>query len=463
MKKACSVALVLVGITAWCIPAWSDSVMTLVPHLTLSQEYTDNVDLDRSDKREEWTTVVSPGVDFSALWKTRSFRLSYAPGFAYAAKDQDNSEIRQSLSAYYRDQVSKNLRLSASETLQRTELPYTVEEPTFRRTRTVPTVVEPPTAESPQTPAVGSPEQEEQIFQRRLDRTIRRNREPYTESTTAVAADYQFGDRDRFTASYLFGILNNDDPTVEDNRRHSPRLAVTWWPWDHYGIDAGVLYERGDYSGETDYTNDYEGHVRFLREFSPHLNGFVGYRHTVSDSRGNEDDYQVYEPFVGVDWEPSKDFFASLSLGYFYKENDVGSNDSGPTLSGDLGKSWRFRRGAIRIMGGTGYEQSYGGAENLGFTVYYQAMIAGNYALTKRIDSVASFSAVRNEYLDEDPERDDNVYTASAGLRYQMRRWLFWNLTYIHQRLDSNINENDYNENRVVMSVSFVPRGFRFK
>lgn len=456
MKKSWVAALVLVGMTALCGPLWAESIQTLVPRLTLSEEYTDNVDLDPSDRREEWTTVVSPGIDYSVLWKTKGLRLSYSPGFAYAAKDRDNSEIRQDLSADFWNQVTSGLRLRASETLRRTELPYTLEEPVFRRTRTVPVTTE-------QTP--GAPvEIQEPIVERRPDRTIRRNREPYTESTTAVATDYRFGKRDRFTASYLFGVLDNDDPKVEDNRRHSPSLGVTWWFRDHYGVDAGVRYERGDYSGKTDYTNDYEAHMRFLREFSEHLNGFVGYRHTVADTPGDMKDYQVYEPFVGVDWEPSKDFFASLSVGFFYKNNETGSNDSGPTVSGDLGKMWRFRRGAIRVSGGTGYEQSYGGAENLGFTQYYEAMVAGNYALTKRMDSFGSASVVRNEYLDEDPERDDNVYTAAAGLRYRMLRWLYLNMTYSHQKLDSNQNEKDYRENRVVMSVSLVPEhGIRFK
>ncbi|MGQ9750725.1 outer membrane beta-barrel protein [Desulfosoma sp.] len=460
MKKLCPVALALVlSLLNLCGPVYGEAIMTLVPRLTLAEEYTDNVDLDRSDQREEWTTVVSPSLDFSALWKTRSLRLSYSPGFAYAAKDQNYSEIRQDLSARFSDQVSKRLRLSVSETLQRTELPYTLEEPVFRR----PGTLTEPTAEQSQT-GFSRDQGQEGIVERRRDRTVRRNREPYTQSTTSVSADYRFGAKDRFTASYLFGGLWNDDPDVEDNRRHSPRLAVTWWPWDRYGVDAQVQYERIDYSGKTDFTNDYQGHARLLRAFSEHLQGFVGYRHTVSDAAHNEDDYQVFEPFLGVDWEPSKDFFAGLSVGYFYKENKTGSNDSGLTFSGDLGKSWRFRRGSIRLSGGTGYEQSYGGAENLGFTVYYQAMIAGNYALSRRIDAFAGFSAVRNEYLDEDPQRNDNIYSATTGLRYRMLRWLYLNMTYAHQRLDSNVNENDYKENRVVISVNLVPEyGLRFK
>lgn len=460
MKKLCPVALaLLLGVLRPSNPVYGDSVMTFVPRLSVAEEYTDNVDLDRSDRREEWTTVVSPGFDFSALWKTRGLRLSYSPGFAYAAKDQNYSEIRQDLTAYFGDQVSRRLRLSFSETLQRTELPYTLEEPVFRRSGTFGET----TVEQGQT-GISRDQEQEAFIERRRDRTIRRNREPYTQSTTAVSADYRFGARDRFTASYLFGVLWNDDPDVEDNRRHSPRLAVTWWPWDHYGIDAQVVYERIDYSGATDYTNDYQGQLRFLREFSEHLQGFVGYRHTVSDAALNEDDYQVFEPFLGVDWEPSKDFFAAITVGYFYKENKVGGNDGGLTFSGDLGKSWRFRRGSIRLSGGTGYEQSYGGAENLGFTLFYQAMAAGSYALARHVDAVASLSVVRNEYLDEDPQRNDNVYTATAGLRYRMLRWLYLNMTYVHQRLDSNQNENVYHENRVVMSVSLMPEyGLRFK
>jgi len=439
MKKTCSVAFILFAMLVTGGSGRCESVITFVPRLTLAEEYTDNVDLDPKDKREEWTTVLSPGFDLDMLWKTRSLRLSYTPGFAYAAKDDANSEIRQDLLLGYKDQLSKSLRVSAIETLQRTELPYTVQDPVFQR-------------------------QVEEETGRRRDRTIRRNREPYTESTTRVAMDYTFGARDRLNVAYIFGILDNDDPTVEDNHRHNPRVSMTVWPWDHYGIDAGILYERGEYSGKTDYTDDTEAYVRFLREFSQHLNGFVGYRHTVSQSIGNTRDYRVYEPFIGVDWESSKDFFASVSLGYFYKENDVGSNDSGPTLSGDVGKSWRFRRGAVRLTGGTGYEQSYGGAENLGFTVFYRAGLAASYALAKHVDSIASVSVERNEYLDEDPERDDNTYTFSGTLRYQMRRWLFWNLAYIYQQVDSNLNDNDYTENRVMMSVSLIPpHGLRYK
>lgn len=439
MKKLCSLVLFLLGMVVSTGPGWCDAVFTFVPRLTLSEEYTDNVDLVPKEKREEWTTVLSPGFDANLLWKTRSLRLSYAPGFAYAAKDDANSEIRQDLSLAYQDQLSRNFRVSVRETLQRTELPYTVQDPVFQR-------------------------QQEDETGRRRDRTIRRNREPYTESTSRAAVDYTFGARDRLTAAYVFSVLDNDDPTVEDNHRHNPRVSVIVWPWDHYGIDAGFLYERGEYSGKTEYTDDVEAYVRFLREFSQHLNGFVGYRHAVSQSIGKERDYSVYEPFIGVDWESSKDFFASVSLGYFLKEDDVGSNDSGPTLSGDVGKSWRFRRGAVRLTGGTGYEQSYGGAENLGFTLFYRAGLAANYALGKHLDSIASVSVERNEYLDEEPERDDNTYTFSGTLRYQMRRWLFWNLAYIYQKVDSSLNEKDYNENRVMMSVSLIPpQGLRYK
>jgi hypothetical protein len=52
-------------------------------------------------------------------------------------------------------------------------------------------------------------------------------------------------------------------------------------------------------------------------------------------------------------------------------------------------------------------------------------------------------------------ERSDTFFEAGAALKYQMRRWLAFELAYAYRLLDSNFSEFDYGNNRVSASVQF--------
>ncbi|MDY6909035.1 MAG: outer membrane beta-barrel protein, partial [Thermodesulfobacteriota bacterium] len=112
---------------------------------------------------------------------------------------------------------------------------------------------------------------------------------------------------------------------------------------------------------------------------------------------------------------------------------------------------------SVRLSGGTGYDETYFGAENLGFTYYYQAQLSGAYAFSKRMDGTASLDLRRDEYLNEDPERKDNTATFGSSLSYVLRPWLLMNLHYTYRNLDSNLDEEDYDENRVMLSFTVRP------
>ena len=64
----------------------------------------------------------------------------------------------------------------------------------------------------------------------------------------------------------------------------------------------------------------------------------------------------------------------------------------------------------------------------------------------------------RVTYIDEDPDREDTIWDAGAGLAYQALPWMTVSLDYLYRQLRSNIDINDYTENRGTISVTLTPR-----
>ena len=50
-------------------------------------------------------------------------------------------------------------------------------------------------------------------------------------------------------------------------------------------------------------------------------------------------------------------------------------------------------------------------------------------------------------------EREDTFFEAGVALKYQMRRWMAFELGYNFLNLDSNFDEFDYTDNRIKASI----------
>ena len=109
-------------------------------------------------------------------------------------------------------------------------------------------------------------------------------------------------------------------------------------------------------------------------------------------SEKDTENYNIYNPSAGVRWRISEDADFTLDVGYFVRDREESDDDAGLTVDGDLGKTWRFRRGSIGINGSSGYRESYLDAENLGFSLYYGAECEAEYSFTRHISSNAFIS-----------------------------------------------------------------------
>ena len=407
------------------------------PSLTVSEEYTDNLFLTEDNKESEFITIVSPGASFAVEGKRSNLELSYNPGFTFYQEYDELNSVRHSASLSGNRQLSKRLSLSVADNFSRTEKPTTRGELSL--------------------------DPEASKLEGDVDYTIRTEREPRYTNDAQIRMDYGFGPDDSVYARYSHRLYREDTPGAEDSDKHNPGVGFTYWPDSWNGFRGSASYTRGLFDGESNDFHNWEGSLRYTRNLNRVWGGFLEYRHLYTDFDGDEVDYQVYNPAAGVTFTFAEEAAIELGAGYFFQDRADGETESGPVINLDMEKTWRFKRGSFRISGGSGFEQTYFGSENLGFTEYYGARSALEYSLTRYLQGTASLDYRFNRYLDEDPVQEDHVASATAGLTYTLTRWLDISLEDTYSVVETNqkdLNANDYRENSVMLSVTASPQPY---
>lgn len=387
---------------------------TFTPSLSISEEYTDNVFLTENNEEYDYITSISPGFTFQIFEKRYGASLSYNPSYVHYDRFRENNTWRQNASFSGWSDLSKHTKLTINDTFVRTEDPVSEE-----------------------------------------DATVRRNREPYYTNSTSVSLDHKFSERDSIGLGYLYSFLENKDPDIEDNERHSPSITYSHKFNPYLSLDTSVSYIRGDFEVSDNFDN-WNGSITLANKFTKYLSGSIRYSHTIMDYRGNTEDYKVYDPSIGISYTIAENTFLSLNAGYFIQDRENSDDESGLSLNGNLGKTWEFKRGSINATGSSGYEESYFGSENLGFNRYYGVKTSANYRLTKSLTGNITGSFRRNKYINQDDNRTDRLKNAGIGLTFNpiTIRWLNLSLNYSYRTVDSTQKENEYDENRVILSIT---------
>ncbi len=147
-----------------------------------------------------------------------------------------------------------------------------------------------------------------------------------------------------------------------------------------------------------------------------------------------------------------------LKVGWEWRDYENRQDWDG--LIAELNVVWKYREPSeVRLFAGRAnveslfegtnyYVSTYGGAEVRHFL---------SERLTLRVRGLGGV----NDYPEDaalgagSADRSDVFIEAGAALKYQMRRWLAFELAYNFLKLDSNFNEFDYTDNRVKASVIF--------
>jgi hypothetical protein len=428
MPKFIIIPGLLILLAGFFQPAKASPVWTITPDAYVQQQYTDNLFQDRDNRKSEWITVIGAGLELEAQDATQGMTLGYRPSYSMYHKYDEFNTLRHYADLELWKNIREHLRLSFINSFEYREQPYDPDDPDY------------------------------EFYEFFLDDDdLRRGREPRTINTARARMDYRFGPRNTAYLQYLQRNEWNDNPGEEDNQRYSPSAGMTYWFNVLYGIEAAASYTHGRFD-TSENRNIWDGRVRLMRNFTRFLDGYVQYRHNHVRYSGDRPGYTVYEPSVGIAWRFDEEGRMSLGVGYYVRDEQDNGREESLVLNADINKTWSQRRSSFTLRGSSGYEETFTGTGEQGFTVYYLGRAGYTYALTRDLDWDLYAGYRRNVYKDRDPERRDNVYDLGTGLSYMLTRQINVGLNYDYRRVDSNIRVEEYYENRGTLTLNWRPQ-----
>lgn len=419
MKMPLIFTLVLFWLVSYAIAAET----TFSPRLTIRGEYTDNLDLSHTNPQDDFITIVSPGMTLGLRGNTAEVTLSYDPAYVmYRDNDQYNDWRHYgTLNGFWN--LSRRTRMSFENALTISE----------------------------------DPEDDES------DSTLSRGRNRSTWYSGTLGLTNQFGREDSFGLGYTYASLTNEKKYIEDSQVHRPYVDFTWWFIENrYGLQLHTDYTMADFNrrdgidGSDDFTSWY-GQMRLRRRFTRNFDMFLEYGHTVTDYDGMTVDYTVYNPALGFNYVAGEETNISMAIGCFIRDREKGTDDNGTIVSGDLTTAWSYPRGAVNLTATSGYRTDTFDTENLGFNYYAGVGVRADYGFSRLFRGDVFGDYRYDKYFDVDPEREDNTYGAGCGLSYQVLAWMSLRVEYRYRTVSSTVEEEEYDENRVSMSVTLAP------
>ena len=400
---------------------------TFTPEISVRGEYTDNILLTKDSdlKEDDVITTVSPSFTAELIGKKGDTKISYAPSYAFYDEFSEFNGWRHNANLSGQYKIAERTLFDIRDNFLYTEDP--IQDENLAEVRT-----EDPTA--------------------LVDRTVRKTRNIYTTNSARANLNHQFGKYNSFRVEYRYYFLNNDDPNDEDKQAHNSSAGLSYWFSPKWGFDVSGNYLRGEFDFSDD-VNAYSGNVKLQERFGKHFIGNVGYTHTVANYEGTTEDATIYNPSIGFNYDIEKDISIAFNAGYFYSEFETKDSQSG--ASGDIRLVKRFERGKINLSALGGADYSYLDAEQSGFNVFYEGAVSGSYQIAKHFSGNIFGSYRNSDYTDSD--RKDETIITGLGLSWLALEWMHLGLEYRFRTLDSTIETEGYDENRVSVNITLVP------
>ena len=420
------------------IPCAQSAQLNFTPVVTVSEEYTDNLFLTPNDEKDDYITTVTFGGTLEWLGRTAGLEITYLPSYQWYNDYSEFDGWNQDLLARTWYNFTANTSIELRNAFIRTRNP--LEDSGYVGATSDDPLVAPDIASDP----------------------YRKGLDEYYENATTARLDHQFGAEDTVYAQYTYRLRRDlDAPRYErsDNDIWEPSIGGAYWFTNFWGIESDIRYSNRNYKNEMD-REEWYGRLRLNRRITRHLSAYAQYEQTILnyDKQTLTDiDYDVYQPTVGFNYQLDQNTRIDIGVGWYFQNLDRGDNDDGFILTSSVDKVWPFKSGLVGVTLLSGTDINDAGVEDLGFTVYYDGSVRGQYAFTPRFSGNARVGYRWDDYPDDTPSRTDKTIYAAAGLEYQILRWMFFNLDYTFRDLSSDYTYNEYTENRVTLSVTFTP------
>jgi hypothetical protein len=427
-------ALLIIGGPLIAHADFEDFISKFQPYITVQEEYTSNVDLTPTNRKEDYITTVYPGLRFSTLPRGATTGERQAPaaeqkygmdldlqaGLVFYAKEEDNNytSLNGALNAWYLfgQRLSFRVRdyLIRSDELRESEYSATAIEGQY------------------------------------LLSTMRK-RVIYFRNVFEPSVDYQFGRENRISINYRNNIYEVQGPTFGDSQENYVNPRLIYW----FNIRHGITLEYGLTLGDFERSPDLLGHMatgRYTYRFNPKTSIFGEYMFLIRDFESPSTDYDVHRPSLGMSHAFSPTLSGSAQAGYFWQNPEKGSRTGG--IYYDMSLTQRAEKTTYTLSFQGGYTEDYFTAENLGFTKYYRGIGTISHRLLERMSAGLSGYVERAEYPSDLADRKDLIWGIRANLSYEILKWLSVSLEGSRRENHSNIDTFDYSEYRGIFRIT---------
>jgi hypothetical protein len=430
--KAAVILLVLA-----CMDLAFAAQLTFTPRVSVTEEYNDNLDLDRRNKMDDFITTVTVGGTLELVGQLSGVRIAYDPGYSfYADHDEFNSWEHNLLGTAWHD-FSRQTRLELTNYFLYSEDPLADDDVEDERG---------------------------DIIVSGNDR--RNNRDKFWRENATARLSHQFGVEDSMYAQFTYGLVKYDNPADEDSQESTPAAGVVYWFSQWTGVELHGAYTRGVYdAGTSSDFNNYLGRLRLNQRVTREFGVYGEYQHIYRDfdeviggAGGDVDrDYTVYAPSAGVFYQFDPTLTSSLGVGYYYQDIEDAEDEEGPFIEAEINKLWDFQRWSIRARGSSGIDSQDFSDTNLGFRRFATAELIGRYNFTRDFFGDLGLRYRYSDFIDSAEDEVDHRYTVDAGLGYSVTRWMTLRLAYALDKLDAINSTDDYEQNRVYLTVTLQP------
>ena len=434
-------------------PAFGKMVFQIVPTVSISEEYSDNYLQESTDKQEEFVSSYAAGLVLSLSDVKTQVVLSYTPTY----RDYKNLDERDGIDHI----ITLDAQFSPAKTTELTaRVNYDGRSEDYQgESRERSASFSGKTAAGKQTELTYG-----HSISRNFEEQVRTGiYKEHTVNTSQVGLSHRYGEKDVVRAGFTYESDAYATADADEYKKLSPSFTASYWFSPIHGMEAGLEYERTDFDQavnglDTEDEDTTSGQLRYIRSFSKHLDGYVKYRHTYTDSQAYT--HHIYHPSVGVDWDISEDSGISVGLGLLvHDRSDEEGISKEPFIDLDAFKRFEFSpRTSLTFTGSSDYTSSGEDAASLGYQTSYQVGAALNHQLFRRVGSSIFGAYSRVEYDDPLASRQDNLATFGAGLTWTPLKWLRLGLSYSFT--DYNTTDDirgDYRDNRVYFNVNLVP------
>ncbi len=406
-------------------PSRLEAYNYIIPSLSVSQEYNDNIYLTKKDKTSDWITSITPSISYVLNKKGLNARLTYSPSLRLYAKENVNNEVQHTLTSSALWKVSKRIEVSVYGNFLRNQEQFI------------------------------SLSGSSQLLGESPDYTLRRHRKYHSKFSGGAIFRYRFSKKSLIYVGYKHIRTWESDPTIEESARLNPVAGVFWDVGSHFFLKIDASFTRGHFFGDSEDIDIWKTDMSLIKNFSRHFSSSIGYSHTILQYRGDSPGYKIYNPWISASYKYDKYSSLEAQVGYYLRDVEKGDNESGVSMQINLNKKWKLKRGKIEGKITSGYKETYFGGENLGFTIFFGTRASFLYGLSRHLTNELSFDYRVNRYTQLSPERRDKILLVDDTLSYRLNKWVRFSLGYGLRKLDSNINQNDFTENRVVFSIVF--------